>query len=660
MRHHDDLPPELVLPDLPDDQIVDQVVVQVVFRLIQYQRLLTVGEQEGQHRRRPLSRGRLVDRIEIRSVPPAAGLHQQPVFGEPGLHLVEHLGAVLVFCFEMIVEMSTEIAVTCPSGTDSVLDPSDAPFHFPASLRRILRQFVEELCDATLDCTTLFHVEDVTLEVNRSLQRLTQGPFDGSGIVTIMQASDTHEFVVHQRVFQKVVTPSTHRAAGFRHVIEQGARSFDQSVALFLHRIQTGQFGVEPLPLLHQTAVLTRVADAFLAQRLDQCFVLIPRVLDRRLPCATGQFLALRRDESAQTLCDVTQVLSRIAHAGGQCSHDRGNLSIFFRGLVKQPVRQIFGLQRRCRPLNMAGRRFCRIELPARFRALTIAVSVSGQDRGVPRFLEALQFALHVPLLDGEIVAAGQPAFELPDPRFRRIKCLAGFFQVSLQRGHPRRLVDHLQQRPLVFARQRGDLPLAEHANRKALRRDRLCGRWPPTGFARVFLHRRTATVLSPMQAIPDTVAHHGPCNVRRLRQTALVGAIPGYPLESFEGPEGFTVFFQMLQFMSTSCHKPHCMDHGRFAGPASAYQSVEPRAELEPGRLDAPHVPGVLDLYGFDAMLRQRKGLEGVRVVASPDGKPATVQQRQAQPFERWFRHLHPREVRPGEPRTLLSMRMM
>ena len=48
MCHHDHLSLLLDLLELGDNQIVDKVVVQIIFGLVQNQRLLAVGKQEGQ------------------------------------------------------------------------------------------------------------------------------------------------------------------------------------------------------------------------------------------------------------------------------------------------------------------------------------------------------------------------------------------------------------------------------------------------------------------------------------------------------------------------------------------------------------------------------------------------------------------------------------
>ena len=42
VRDHDDLPPALVVTDLPNDEVVDHMVVKIVFRLIEYDGFIAV------------------------------------------------------------------------------------------------------------------------------------------------------------------------------------------------------------------------------------------------------------------------------------------------------------------------------------------------------------------------------------------------------------------------------------------------------------------------------------------------------------------------------------------------------------------------------------------------------------------------------------------
>ena len=47
VRDHNQLSAQLVLPDLPNNQFINQMVVQVVFWLIQYQWLIAKSQQKG-------------------------------------------------------------------------------------------------------------------------------------------------------------------------------------------------------------------------------------------------------------------------------------------------------------------------------------------------------------------------------------------------------------------------------------------------------------------------------------------------------------------------------------------------------------------------------------------------------------------------------------
>jgi len=44
VSHDDDLPSSLVLLHLPHDEVVDQMVVEIVLRLIEHQRLVAMGK----------------------------------------------------------------------------------------------------------------------------------------------------------------------------------------------------------------------------------------------------------------------------------------------------------------------------------------------------------------------------------------------------------------------------------------------------------------------------------------------------------------------------------------------------------------------------------------------------------------------------------------
>ena len=55
VRHDDQLPAPLVLSDLPNNQFIDQMVVQIVLGLIEDQRFVTKREQKCEQRRRALT-----------------------------------------------------------------------------------------------------------------------------------------------------------------------------------------------------------------------------------------------------------------------------------------------------------------------------------------------------------------------------------------------------------------------------------------------------------------------------------------------------------------------------------------------------------------------------------------------------------------------------
>ena len=55
VSHHDDLSPALVLTDLSHDQVMDDMVVEVVLGLVEYDGLVPVREEEGEDGGRLLS-----------------------------------------------------------------------------------------------------------------------------------------------------------------------------------------------------------------------------------------------------------------------------------------------------------------------------------------------------------------------------------------------------------------------------------------------------------------------------------------------------------------------------------------------------------------------------------------------------------------------------
>ena len=116
------------------------------------------------------------------------------------------------------------------------------------------------------------------------------------------------------------------------------------------------------------------------------------------------------------------------------------------------------------------------------------------------------------------------------------------------------------------------------------------------------------------------------------------------HALETIEFQAGLTLRLQVSQVtLASSCYSQR-VHHGRLAGATPSDQSVEPRTELDPGSLIAPHEPGIVDLNGFHEVLGHRDRL---RFVAASNRESRAVHQRQAQSFERRSLHLDPRVTR-------------
>ena len=99
MGHDDELTAQFVAADLLHDQSVDQVVIQVIFWLVEHQWLVAVRQQEGQHGRRALPGGRLADGLKVLPVSFAAVLDLQTVFGESAQDVIGELRALAGFRF---------------------------------------------------------------------------------------------------------------------------------------------------------------------------------------------------------------------------------------------------------------------------------------------------------------------------------------------------------------------------------------------------------------------------------------------------------------------------------------------------------------------------------------------------------------------------------
>ncbi len=107
--HDNELTTQFIAADLLYNQSVDQVVIQVIFWLVEHQWLIAMRQQEGQHGRCPLPSGRLTDGLKVPPVPLTAVLHLQTVFGEPTQNVIDKFRALASFRFQEFIEPVTKL-----------------------------------------------------------------------------------------------------------------------------------------------------------------------------------------------------------------------------------------------------------------------------------------------------------------------------------------------------------------------------------------------------------------------------------------------------------------------------------------------------------------------------------------------------------------------
>ena len=224
----DDLPFELLLPDLTDDQVVDELVVQVSLRLIEHQRLLAVGKEEGKHGSRPLTSRGLGDRLQIRAVAKTAVFDLQSIFREPCQCAIQKLGIALRLPLKVVVKVAAEIAVAIASPADARLELLNAGFDRRVSLSGLLRQVPEQPAHGS-------H-EVIRESVVRNPQFLPQRDLDGLRIIVVWTVPDTNEWVAGERGGQKVLASCAHVAARFQNRSQQRLRLLLKSALLFSAR----------------------------------------------------------------------------------------------------------------------------------------------------------------------------------------------------------------------------------------------------------------------------------------------------------------------------------------------------------------------------------------------------------------------------------------
>jgi hypothetical protein len=93
MGDDDNLPTAFNLSELADNQLIDQVVVEIIFGLIHKQRFLPIREKEGQQGRCSLAWRAFPDRPEIPTVSCGTVLDLQRILGKPRVQPIERFGS---------------------------------------------------------------------------------------------------------------------------------------------------------------------------------------------------------------------------------------------------------------------------------------------------------------------------------------------------------------------------------------------------------------------------------------------------------------------------------------------------------------------------------------------------------------------------------------
>ncbi len=87
------------------------MVVQIVFGLVQNQQFVAMRQQKGQHRGSALPGRGLANGLKVSTIPFAAVLHLQTIFGKPAQNMVGKLGAFVGFGFEEFIEPGAKFPV---------------------------------------------------------------------------------------------------------------------------------------------------------------------------------------------------------------------------------------------------------------------------------------------------------------------------------------------------------------------------------------------------------------------------------------------------------------------------------------------------------------------------------------------------------------------
>ena len=648
----DDLSAQLVLADLADHQVVDEVVVQIVLRLIEHQRFVAVRQQERQHRRGAFAGGRLADRTKAGAVAARAVFHHQVVFREPGEHLVEQLRLPVELALEVVVEVAAEVALASAGAFDALLEFLDPPFEFCASRSALVGQVGQEFGDdASLRFFALVAVgglgKDVVLEtIVGDAELLAQRTLHRSRVEAVAADGDAYETVARQGRRKETLAGGGDRSASVEDAAALGAGHLGEPLAFLAQGVQALAFVFQQGAILDELVVLAGIRNARGLQILNQCLVVAAGLVHRRLPSRRGQLRLLFRHRLAKASGTFAQLFGR-RRDGATEPRQGGNGFSIFRARSEDAIRQIVEFEVFGGGIDAVRCGLCRAQLVLGDAPLPFALPVLRQDRLMSGVFEAGELALHVLHVDEQTLFAAQALIDFPNARPRGTEGRAGFVQRSALLGDSRRVVHHAQQR-LVSTGELGDLPLAEEAKRKPLRRDRLRRRLLPTVFVPI-LDDDALGILPPMHPVAHLVALDCAAHRGGLRQAAAILPIPRQPVELAKREARPAAFVQIAQLVLPPGCKPQGVENSGFPRPAPAHQGVEPRAELHLGDRTVAHVASVFDLDGFDEVLRGAEGIEGLLGIAAPQRKVAAIEQRETKPLQRRGGHLDPSEAGAG-----------
>ena len=339
-------------------------------------------------------------------------------------------------------------------------------------------------------------------------KHLPQGALDALRVPAVRDQLDAHKGIALQRCLQKCAPLGADGAAGGLHLFQQRLGLLAQLGVLLLQGFQLLQLDFQALLFLHQTTVLAGVADALLLQVGLELLVSHLGRVDPRKPGRSLQFTSQDLPTLLQHVCRALDVLLRLGDGGVQRLDNAQCWSVF--GGIEQAFRQVFRQQ-------IVGKRFqagCQfgggVELAFQLAALPVGALIVFQQSGMIGALEAGQLALNILQGQRQRFTPLQLAIQLAHLRPCGQEGTLSFLESGLLRLRARRIVNHLEQRLLAVTGQRGDLPLAEQAHRKALLGDGLTGRRLETARSGVpFLHRVALAVLPPDQAIGHAIALH-------------------------------------------------------------------------------------------------------------------------------------------------------